>query len=133
MPEPGERKRKAATAKVDPEVAARLEAKLTVELATSDLEELEQAGVISGKRAGPERPVDEPKGVILEAPPAAGPSVLVDLDAGTPAPVRTERTPRRVVEPATARPTRGGRWLVVIVYLAATAALGLAIYERLAA
>ena len=132
MPEPGERKRKAATAKVAPEVAARLEAKLTVELATSDLEELEQAGVIAGKRGGTDRPVDAPQGVIVEAPPAAGPSasVVVDLDA---APLRTDRTPRRVAEPAVARSPHGGRWLVVIVYLAAFAALGLAIYERLAA
>jgi hypothetical protein len=127
VPEPGERKRKAATAKVSSEVASRLEAKLTVELATADLEELEQAGVIAskGNRTG-DRKVTIGAGVIVAAPaPAAasGPSDSVLVDLG-PEPECA------VAEPAPAAPR--GRWLVVLVYLVATAALAAAIYERMA-
>ena len=142
MPDPGEPKQRRSAKVVAPEVAAKIEAKLTVELSTSDLEELGQSGEIAQARQGGDRKVDDKGGVIISAPtaaPSAGPSssVFVDLGEDAPAPAAqppraTPRTtgPQRIADVRLPKRASNGRALVVFVYFVSAAALGLAIYER---
>lgn len=142
MPGPGEPKQRRSAKVVAPEVAAKIEAKLTVELATSDLEELGQSGEIGQARVDRDRKVDDRGGVFISAPtpaPSAGPSssVFVDLGEDVRAPTAlppraAPRTtgPQRISDVTLPKRASSGRALVVFVYLVSAAALGLAIYER---
>ena len=140
MPEGGQPKQRRSAKVVAPEVAAKIEAKLTVELSTADLEELGQSGEIAQARQGGDRKVDDKGGVIISAPtpaPSAGPSscVLVDLGDAAPEPKPQRAAPRttgpqRIADVTLPKRASSGRALVVFVYLVSAAALGLAIYER---
>ena len=142
MPEGGQPKQRRSAKVIAPEVAAKIEAKLTVELSTADLEELGQSGEIVQARGGADRKVDDKGGVIISAPtpaPQSGPSssVFVDLGDDAPAPkAQPARAPPRTTGPQRISDVKlpkrasSGRALVVFVYLVSVAALGLAIYER---
>ena len=113
----------------------------TMELQTSDLLNLQQAGVATAK---PNLVIQLDGGETIELQPGWSqvpetsrvvvddtPSVILAAEPAlrippAPAPVQ----PLRPAVPREIAPPRSGRWLVVIVYVLAAAALALALYER---
>ncbi len=112
-----------------------------MELETADLKEM---GIVGEAKAKPNLVIQTGDGRVLELQPGwsqdlqaqsdgGAPSIIVD-DGLLPPPAQVQRVvPKKQVRLRT-EPTRGGgAWLVVLVYLLAGTALGLAIYERFVA
>lgn len=114
-----------------------------MELETADLKEMSLAGEAKAK---PNLVIQTADGKHIELEPgwsqggaaksgtdAGTPSIIVD-DGLMPQPAQVQRVvpkkPKLRTDPAK---RGGGAWLVVLVYLAAGTALGLAIYERFVA
>jgi len=147
------------SAPVPDAVAAKLEAKVTVELDTADLDELGQSGTIAPRP--PQTILDQPQLPVAEvaapnkvmiatemrlemlAPQAASAPTIVELpeqQAGAAVAQREVRTQyvRRVsaLRPAPGQPRSPlperlrGMWLVLLVYVVAACALAISIYFR---
>lgn len=147
------------SAPVPDAVAAKLEAKVTVELDTADLDELGQSGTIAPRP--PQTVLDQPQlpaaaapapskvmiatemRLEMLAPQAASAPTIVEMpehQVGAAVAQREVRTQyvRRInaLRPATGQPQRPlperlrGMWLVLLVYAVAIAALAISIYFR---
>ena len=145
MANPPERSRR-KSAQVPDEVAAKLEAKVTVELETSDLDEVGQAGTIAPRP--PETKVDMPQlerdsqpkvhvatemrmqmiETIVEMPEHQMGAAVAQREVKTQY-VRRINPLRAVAQQPLPERLRGS-WLVLLVYLVAIAALALSVYFR---
>jgi len=109
-----------------------------MELETADLKEMSLYGEAKAK---PNLVIQTGDGRVLELQPGWSQDIPAQADAGTPSiiiddglmpePAQVKRVaPKRQVRLRTEPSRGGGAWLVVLVYLLAASALGLAIYER---
>lgn len=110
----------------------------TMELETADLKEMSLYGEAKAK---PNLVIQTGDGRVLELQPGWSQDIPAQADSGTPSiivddglmpqPAQVQRVaPRRQVRLRTEPSRGGGAWMVVIAYLLAGTALGLAIYER---
>jgi len=106
-----------------------------MELETADLKEMSLAGEAKSKAALVIQTADG-KHIEIEhgwSQGSASPSIIVE-DGLVPQPAQVKRVVPKQARLRTETTRRGsGAWLVVLVYLAAGTALGLAIYERFVA
>ena len=151
MAQPPERKRRAS--QLTPDVAGKLENKVTVELDTADFDEVGQSGTIAPRPPEtsldlPEQAPSEPPKVMIAtemriamiAPPDGVGQTMVELpeqQLGAVAAQREVQTqyvrrinPIRAVMQQPLPELLRGMWLVLVVYVVAIAALVLSIYFR---